>query len=282
MKGKILTESDKNKIISENEKLIIENFAKVFNKIKRVDESEVNEAKIEEDLKSKLKGAALGAAALAGGASAQAQQSHGPNQGNDNAKELQYKKISGDDSKIADPFNVNKSANQNTGEKQLINHTKPIVDVQPGVTDGRTGQPSIYLYHIPREQITRDNVATERTTVFTKNLDMLRDMKEYRDYMARLKAAGKRGGYVSLDAPTEKQPSSTAIAGDIDENEDFETRFEKYKNGEHYLDGVRVYPEVKAYTNGFGATLNNKMYKMLPTDNPYIFNLKKRQGGISY
>jgi len=40
---KFLNESDKKKIISEKEKMIIESFAKTFNKIKRIDENEINE-----------------------------------------------------------------------------------------------------------------------------------------------------------------------------------------------------------------------------------------------
>jgi hypothetical protein len=41
-KKKFLTESDRKKIISDKEKAILESFAKTFNKIKRVDENEVN------------------------------------------------------------------------------------------------------------------------------------------------------------------------------------------------------------------------------------------------
>lgn len=43
MKKIVLTESDRKKIISEREKVIVESFAKTFNKIKRLDESEINE-----------------------------------------------------------------------------------------------------------------------------------------------------------------------------------------------------------------------------------------------
>ena len=43
MKKIILTESDKKVIISAKEKAIIESFAKTFNKIKRIDENEINE-----------------------------------------------------------------------------------------------------------------------------------------------------------------------------------------------------------------------------------------------
>ena len=46
MKKIILSESDKKKIISEKEKAIIENFAKTFNKNKRIDENEINFKKI--------------------------------------------------------------------------------------------------------------------------------------------------------------------------------------------------------------------------------------------
>lgn len=40
---KFLTEADKKKIISDKEKAIIESFAKTFNKIKRIDENQINE-----------------------------------------------------------------------------------------------------------------------------------------------------------------------------------------------------------------------------------------------
>ena len=40
---KFLNESDKKKIISEKEKMIIESFAKTFNKIKRIDENEIKQ-----------------------------------------------------------------------------------------------------------------------------------------------------------------------------------------------------------------------------------------------
>ena len=43
MKKIILTEADKKQIVSAKEKAILESFAKTFNKIKRLDESELNE-----------------------------------------------------------------------------------------------------------------------------------------------------------------------------------------------------------------------------------------------
>jgi hypothetical protein len=43
MKKLILNESDKKAIISAKEKVIVESFAKTFNKIKRVDEAEITE-----------------------------------------------------------------------------------------------------------------------------------------------------------------------------------------------------------------------------------------------
>jgi hypothetical protein len=41
MKKMLLSESDKKAIISQREKIIMENFVKTFNKIKRVDENEM-------------------------------------------------------------------------------------------------------------------------------------------------------------------------------------------------------------------------------------------------
>ena len=43
MKKIFLTEADRKKIISDKEKAIVESFAKTFNKIKRIDENELNE-----------------------------------------------------------------------------------------------------------------------------------------------------------------------------------------------------------------------------------------------
>ena len=42
MKKIFLNESEKRKLISEKEKMIIESFAKTFNKIKRIDENEIS------------------------------------------------------------------------------------------------------------------------------------------------------------------------------------------------------------------------------------------------
>jgi hypothetical protein len=46
MKKIFLNESEKKKLISEKEKMIIESFAKTFNKIKRIDENEINEPEL--------------------------------------------------------------------------------------------------------------------------------------------------------------------------------------------------------------------------------------------
>ena len=40
---KILTEAKRKAIIADKEKAIVESFARVFNKIKRIDENEINE-----------------------------------------------------------------------------------------------------------------------------------------------------------------------------------------------------------------------------------------------
>lgn len=50
---KFLNESDKKKIISEKEKMIIESFANTFNKIKRIDENEINENNFDFDFPRK-------------------------------------------------------------------------------------------------------------------------------------------------------------------------------------------------------------------------------------
>src|SRR5205809_8086203 len=75
MKKIILTESDKKELLSEREQAIINNFAKTFNSIKRIDESEVNEV----NFKNLAAGAMMGLGTLAGG-NAQAQDIPKPQQ----------------------------------------------------------------------------------------------------------------------------------------------------------------------------------------------------------
>jgi hypothetical protein len=52
-KKEFLTEAKRKAIISEKEKAIIESFAKTFNKIKRIDENEINEFEEENPLYSR-------------------------------------------------------------------------------------------------------------------------------------------------------------------------------------------------------------------------------------
>jgi hypothetical protein len=49
MKKIFLNESEKRKLISEKEKMIIESFSKTFNKIKRIDENEINNSPIHKE-----------------------------------------------------------------------------------------------------------------------------------------------------------------------------------------------------------------------------------------
>lgn len=49
MKKIFLNESEKRKLISEKEKMIIESFSKTFNKIKRIDENEINDSPIHKE-----------------------------------------------------------------------------------------------------------------------------------------------------------------------------------------------------------------------------------------
>ena len=79
-----------------------------------------------------------------------------------------------------------------------IHHTLPIVDVQFGVQAGKLGTDAIYIYH-KNKNMGDFNPETDRTTVYSKNLDMLHDTPEWQDYERRLRLAGKRGGYVPLD-----------------------------------------------------------------------------------
>ena len=49
--NRILTESQKRQITENKEKAILESFASTFNKIKRIDESEINDMTQEEKIK---------------------------------------------------------------------------------------------------------------------------------------------------------------------------------------------------------------------------------------
>lgn len=141
---------------------------------------------LDEDWKTNL---AAGAASLAGAAGAQAQQApqQAPNQ---QTIQHQAPSLKTADGKTANPFGVSNasSADQNSTDKSLtFGQTKPIFKIQTGVQDGKTGNPSVYLYHKDPNDPSF-NPATDRTTVYTKNLDQLRNTVQYQDYLKRMHA----------------------------------------------------------------------------------------------
>lgn len=59
--------------------------------------------------------------------------------------------------------------------------TKPIKHVQTGVTDGRTGKPSTYVYNkLPTDK--GFDVKKDRETVYNENLPILQRTVEYQEY----------------------------------------------------------------------------------------------------
>ena len=80
---------------------------------------------------------------------------------------------------LLNPYGVDMSA--------YVGQTKPIFKIQTGVQDGKTGNPSVYLYHKDPNDPSF-NPATDRTTVYTKNLDQLRKTVQYQDYLERMHA----------------------------------------------------------------------------------------------
>lgn len=76
---------------------------------------------------------------------------------------------------VANPFNA--------GDNQI--NTPPIVGIQTGVTDGRTGKSGVYVYHNRLPSDPNFNPKTDREIVYTENLPNLRKTAEYREYMAK-------------------------------------------------------------------------------------------------
>ncbi len=145
---------------------------------------------LDEDWKTNL---AAGAASLAGAAGANAQQAPQQAQNQQNVNKVvqqQAPQAKQDNSGIANPYGVDMSA--------AIGHVKPIVKIQTGVQDGKTGYPSVYVFHKDPNDPTF-NPATDRETVFTKNLDQLRNTTEYQDYLKM------------MHAKTQKQQQGVAV-----------------------------------------------------------------------
>lgn len=182
MKKIILSESDKNKIISEREKLILENFAKNFNKIKRDDDAEISEEEVDEGLRNYVAGGLAGLASLAGG-NAQAQQAPKSLSGdvNQQVKTINHdiNKTGTGDKKTADPFKVAKA--DNSASRPV---TIPIVGIQTGVTSSK-GIPSFYVFHnrLPGEQ--GFNPKTDRELIYNSALPDLMKTLEYQNFMKK-------------------------------------------------------------------------------------------------
>lgn len=113
---------------------------------------------------------AAGIASLGAGMSAQAQQA--PQQQSQGIeKTIQATPSSQNDA------NVDRSA--------FFAQTKPIFHIQTGVQDGKTGKPSVYVYHKDPKDPSFD-VTKDRETVYTQNLDDLQRTQQYQEYMKRM------------------------------------------------------------------------------------------------
>lgn len=148
---------------------------------------------LDEDWKTNL---AAGLATAGGVAGAHAQQApkQGPKQAQtqqtDKTIQHQAPSLKTADGKTANPFGAStqSSANPNSTDMSAsVGQTKPIVKIQTGVQDGKTGNPSVYVYHKDPNDPSF-NPATDRTTVYTKNLDQLRNTVQYQDYQKRMHA----------------------------------------------------------------------------------------------
>jgi hypothetical protein len=142
---------------------------------------------LDEDWKTNL---AAGAASLAGAAGAQAQQA--PQQQAQNQQTIQHQapSLKTADGKTANPFGVStpSSANPNsTDMSAVVGQTKPIFKIQTGVQDGKTGKPSVYVYYKDPNDPSF-NPSSDRATVYTSNLDLLRNTTQYQDYLKRMHA----------------------------------------------------------------------------------------------
>lgn len=126
-----------------------------------------------EDWKTNL---AAGLATLSATAGSNAQSTKSLDQ-NQQSKTIQHNPSVDKDINAVNPFQTDISS--------IHPRTLPIVDIQTGVTDGKTGKRSIYVYHKDRHA-PDFNVKIDRETVYVDHLDDLRKTKEYQDYRARL------------------------------------------------------------------------------------------------
>lgn len=130
---------------------------------------------------------AAGLASLGGAAGAQAQQA--PQQAPQQQTIQHQQAPTQDDGKTSNAFNAPR--------------TLPIVAIQTGVQDGKTGKSGVYVYHkLPSDP--SFDVNTDREIVYNENLPNLRKTVEYQDYMRQ-----KQGG---------QQAQGQAVAG-INESE---------------------------------------------------------------
>lgn len=121
---------------------------------------------LEEGWKSNM---AAGVASLGFGMGAQAQQA--PQQAQGIEKTIQATPTSQNDAKV--------------DKSSFFGQTKPIFHIQTGVQDGKTGKSSVYVYHKDPKDPSFD-VAKDRETVYTQNLDNLQKTQQYQDYMKRM------------------------------------------------------------------------------------------------
>jgi hypothetical protein len=134
---------------------------------------------LKEDWKTNV---AAGLASIGGvaGANAQTNKTVAPEQG----KEITHNQASKSNSDVANPFGVEDTS-------MIHPRTMPIVGIQSGVTDGKTGKSAVYVYHNNKPGDANFNVKRDRETVYTSNLSDLYKTVEYQNYARSLSNANE-------------------------------------------------------------------------------------------
>lgn len=91
--------------------------------------------------------------------------------------------------KVANPFNAS----------DTFANTKPILGIQTGVTDGKTGKSGVYVYHNRLPSDPNFNPKTDREMVYVENLPNLRRTKEYKDYMQKAQNANTEKSAMAMN-----------------------------------------------------------------------------------
>ena len=121
---------------------------------------------------------------MAGGAGANAQAQQAPQQNQGTSIQQQVQAPKADDGKTSNAFNTPR--------------TLPIVAIQSGVQDGKTGKSGVYVYHkLPTDP--SFNVNTDREIVYNENLPNLRKTVEYQEYMRSKQGGQQQGSSVAMN-----------------------------------------------------------------------------------